>query len=130
MPQKSTSLNRVSNEKLLAVTGKNWTEWFEIIEMLMNHTNPQKPTAKLLSQEYGLEDFWAKMIIDEFDFENIVSTKESKTKDFDLSATLTIEAPLHIVEQGFTDVSLRKMWLPEINEFNKHNIGKTFDLIG
>jgi len=124
MSQKSTNLNRVSNEKLLAETGKNWTEWFEIIEKSMLQNKVNRPTAKLLSQEFGLEDFWAKSIIDAFDFNNVLLPKDNRNSDFEVSATLTIEAPLHIVEQGFTDISLRKMWLPEINEFTKYNIGK------
>jgi hypothetical protein len=131
MSQKSTHLNRVSNDKLLAVTGKSWTEWFEIINNLITQHTIQKPTAKTLSQEYGLEDYWAKTIIDEFDFDNAFPRKENKNTDFEISATLTIQAPLHVVEQGFTDSSLRRMWLPEVNEFKKYNTGKNvrFDWI-
>jgi len=124
MSQKSTNLNRVSNEKLLAETEKNWTDWFEIIEKLMLQNKANRPTAKLLSQEYGLEDFWAKTIIDAFDFDSARISNERKNSDFEVSATLTIDAALHIVVQGFTESSLRKIWLPEINEFKKHNIGK------
>ena len=124
MPQKSAILNRVSDEKLLAETGKNWTEWFDIIEKLMLQFKSNKPTAKLLSQEFGLEDYWARTIIDSFDCCNVSLPHETKNSDYEISATLTIEAPLHIVEQGFTDVSLRRMWLPEINEFKKYNTGK------
>jgi hypothetical protein len=90
----------------------------------MHQSKTQRPTATILSQEYGLEDFGAKTIIEEFDFDNVLISKKNKSSDFENSATLTIEAPLHIVGQGFTDASLRKMWLPEINQFKKYNTGK------
>lgn len=54
MTEKRTGFRRISNEAVLAKTGKGWEEWFRILDEWGMKEKGHTATAKHLREGYGL----------------------------------------------------------------------------
>jgi len=123
MSRESTTLDRVSPQKVKAATGKSWAEWLTILDEQSANKLPHKEIALLLHR-LGVVDWWAQMIAVGYEQARGLRVPHQKPEGFEISVTLTVNAPLPLVESSFTDQSLRRQWLPEVESFRKHTTGK------
>lgn len=53
---------KIGDEKVEAKTGKIWKEWFNILDKINAKDLGHAETAKKLSKEYQLSDWWSQTV--------------------------------------------------------------------
>lgn len=53
---------KISTEKVKMRTGKDWGEWFGILDQLGAKEKGHKATAKHLSEKYHLSGWWSQVV--------------------------------------------------------------------
>jgi len=102
---------RVSDAAVEARTGKNWSEWFTILDKAgarkMNHTE----MASYLYERHGLDGWWAQMVSVTYEQDRGIRDRHQKPSGYEISRGKTIAAPVSKVFEAWNDKKLRDRWL-------------------
>lgn len=69
MAEKKTGFRRISDEAVLAKTGKGWEEWLRILDEWGMEEKGHTLTAKHLQEEYGFGPWWAQAVTIRYEWE-------------------------------------------------------------
>jgi hypothetical protein len=107
----------VKNETVLQKTGRDWDEWFSLLDQLQADTKPHKEIAQHLFQNYQLSGWWSQMVTVGYEQARGLRQKHQKGKFFEVSRSKSINAPIEMVWRAWVNESMRDDWLPGFRFF-------------
>ena len=110
MSTTSKTISRVSNEAVQAKTGKNWQQWFQLIDREGGRDLDHKGVVAIAGR-HGAGPWWAQMVTVCYEQERGKRVAHQKPAGFEISRTKTIAAPAAEVFAAFEDTKRRARWL-------------------
>jgi uncharacterized protein YndB with AHSA1/START domain len=102
---------RIGDDAIQARTGRNWQQWFSVLDeagaMKMSH----KEMANYLYGEKGVPGWWCQMIVVRYEQERGLRNKYERLDGYSVSVSKTIEVPVSVLYKQWINEKLRKQWL-------------------
>lgn len=108
-----TSGPRMSDEAVAAKTGKNWKQWFAIIDKAGGRKMTHQEIVKLLNSKHNVGPWWGQMVTVTYEQQSGLRQNHQKPDGFQISVSRTINTPLSFVYTAFESEAPRKEWLGE-----------------
>ncbi|HEY8453792.1 MAG: DUF4287 domain-containing protein [Micromonosporaceae bacterium] len=102
-----------SDDKVRAATGRDWNEWFSILDRWGGRERRHSETAAYLAGEHGVPGWWAQSITVWYQRVRGLRLKHQRADGFRISASKTIAAPVERVFDAFVDPGSRERWLTD-----------------
>src|SRR6185369_2973310 len=112
MPTK-TSGPRMSDEAVTVKTGKNWKQWFAIIDKAGGQKMTHQEIVKLLNSKHNVGPGWGQMVTATYEQQTGLRQNHEKPDGFEISVSRTLNAPMSNLYSAFADEATRKAWLEE-----------------
>ena len=110
---KTTQSLRVGDEAVKAKTGKNWKEWFTLLNKAGAKKMTHQEIVKLLNSEYGVGPWWQQMVTVAYEQASGLRQENQRPDGYQISVSRTLSAPVGSVYQAFAVENLRDEWLGE-----------------
>ncbi|MFI5253223.1 MAG: DUF4287 domain-containing protein [Bacteroidota bacterium] len=107
-----TLRKKIGDDAVKAKTGKNWKEWFSILDKAGAKKMSHKEIVHWLGVKYGKQDWWWQMVTVTYEQERGLRELHQTTDGFALSCSKTINATQEAVYQAWFNEKLRSGWLP------------------
>lgn len=104
---------RMSDEAVKAKTGKNWKEWFAILDKAGTSKMSHQEIVKYLNTKQGVGPWWQQMVTVTYEQVRGLREKHQKPQGFEISVSRTIKAPLAKAFKAVANEKARNAWLPE-----------------
>lgn len=113
MPKTTTDpkMQRMSDEAVKAKTGKNWKEWFAILDKAGAKKMSHQEIVKYLNSEQGVGPWWQQMVTVTYEQARGLREKHQMPGGFEISVSRTINAPLTKLFKSVANEKTRKAWL-------------------
>jgi len=102
-----------SDDKVRAATGRDWNEWFSILDEWGAKERGHTETAAFVAGEYGVPGWWAQSITVWYQRARGLRLKHQQADGFTISASKTIAVPVERLFEAFVDPGLRERWLTD-----------------
>ncbi len=103
----------VSTDAVARRTGKNWDDWFEVLDNAGAATLDQRGIIAILAQKHGIGPWWQQMIAVGYESLRAKSDKPPAADGFQISSSCTLQAPLARVFRLWNDAGERARWLSD-----------------
>src|SRR6476619_6669684 len=110
---KQNSGPRMSDEAVAAKTGKNWKQWFAIINKAGGQKMTHQEIVKLLNSKHNVGPWWGQMVTATYEQQTGLRQNHEKPDGFEISVSRTLNVPVSSVYSAFADESARNSWLAE-----------------
>jgi hypothetical protein len=111
--KKPRETKRSSDEAVKGKTGKNWAEWFQILDQVGAEKWPHKEIAAYLLEKEKVAPWWCQMVAVSYEHARGIRQKFQKCDgEFSASGSRTLPVPLAKVYAAWTEKKLRQQWLP------------------
>lgn len=80
MPKTQTNFAKISDEAVRARTGKQWGEWFKILDRFNVKENGHKLAARYLFEKYKLGPWWSQAVAIRYEWERGLRTVKNQRK--------------------------------------------------
>jgi uncharacterized protein YndB with AHSA1/START domain len=108
-----TSGPRMSDEAVTAKTGKNWKQWFAIIDKAGGQKMSHQEIVKLLNSKHNVGPWWVQMVTATYEQQTGLRQNHQKPDGFEISVSRTINTPLSFLYGAFENEASRNEWLAE-----------------
>jgi uncharacterized protein DUF4287/activator of Hsp90 ATPase-like protein len=109
----SSTTERISAEALKKKTGKNWQEWFAVLDEEGAAKLTHKEIVAMVQGQLTLTSWWGQMIAVGYEQERGLRVPHEKPSGFEISVSKTIKIPLGMAFLLFQDAKMRKRWLKD-----------------
>ena len=110
MAANSDTRARVSDDAVLAKTGKNWQQWFRLLDREGARELDHQGIVAIASR-HGAGPWWAQMVTVCYEQERGKRVAHQRPAGFEISRTRTIAAAAKEVFAAFEDKKRRARWL-------------------
>lgn len=101
------------DEAVRAKTGRNWQQWFSILDKAgakeMNH----KEIAEYLYERRGVPGWWSQMVTVTYEQERGLRERHQRPDGYSVSASKTYDVPISVLYKQWSDEKLRLKWLKD-----------------
>jgi hypothetical protein len=104
---------RMTDEAVQAKTGKNWKQWFAIIDKAGGQKMTHQEIVKLLTSKHNVGPWWCQMVTATYEQQTGLRANHEKPNGFEISVSRTLDAPVSLVYSSFENEKSRKEWLGE-----------------
>ena len=104
---------RMSDDAVVAKTGKNWKQWFAIIDKAGGQKMTHQERVKLLNSKHNVGPWWGQMVTATYEQQTGLRQNHEKPDGFEISVSRTLNAPMSNLYSAFADEATRKAWLEE-----------------
>lgn len=111
MPKTQEKFGNISSDSVRAKTGKDWSEWFTLLDGDNAAALPHKQIAELLSTKYEVPAWWCQMVTVGYEQARGLRVIHQKADGFSAGASKTLSAPLSALYAACTDETLRPKWI-------------------
>lgn len=103
---------RMSDEAVRKKTGRDWSEWFALLDRAGAKKLDHKGIVAILS-DYHPEagDWWQQMITVAYEQDRGLRAKHQRPDGYQISRSKTISVPLGKLYDAWADAAARKKWL-------------------
>lgn len=116
---------RMSDDAVVAKTGKSWTEWFKILDAAGAKSLSHQEIVALLHNKHGVGPWWQQMVTVTYEQARGLREKHQKPGGYEISVSRTIDAPVNKAFKAWTDEKTRKTWLPSNLKIRKATANKS-----
>jgi len=111
MTQKKTGEGAISDEAVKRATGKEWDEWFEILDEWEAVKRSHKEIAQYLHNEHSTDPWWAQTVAVRYEQERGLRVLgERSDGTFQVSVSRTISASDEQIYDAFTSEEILPRW--------------------
>lgn len=110
--KKSASVSDASVQK---ATGKNWAQWFAILDKAGARKMPHPEIARLIHSKFKCPGWWSQMVTVEYERARGMRKIHETTSGFHAGRSITLSAPIGKVFDAWQDLSARRRWLKDPN---------------
>jgi len=103
---------KISSEAVKAKTGKNWTQWFGLLDKAGARSMTHKEIVAVLTKKHGLGPWWQQMVAVGYEQANGLRAKHEKPDGFEISRVKTIAAAVDDIYEAWGNTRRRAQWLP------------------
>lgn len=103
----------MSDEAVQAKTGKNWKEWFAILDKAGARKMTHQEIATYLHNKQNVGPWWTQMVTVTYEQQRGVREKHQRPEGFQISVSRTVNAPLPKLFKSFENAKVRNAWLAE-----------------
>jgi len=107
------SAPRMSDEAVAAKTGKNWKQWFAIIDKAGGKKMTHQEIVKLLNSKHNVGPWWCQMVTVTYEQQTGRRELHQKTDGYQISVSRTVKSPLSFLYSSFVNEASRNEWLGE-----------------
>ena len=106
-------MERPSVEALHGATGRDWEDWFEVLDAAGGTGLEHRELVELLVAEHGLDHWWSHTLALAYQEERgLRLAGGSGDGSFMVSASKNLRVPVEAAYQAFADPAIRERWLP------------------
>jgi uncharacterized protein YndB with AHSA1/START domain len=116
MKTKNDTTPRMSDIAVKAKTGKNWKDWFRVLDKAGARKMNHQEIVKLVSEKYDVGPWWQQMVTVTYEQARGLREKYQKPAGYQISVSRTVNAPVAKLYKSFANARSRSLWLPE-NDF-------------
>jgi len=120
---------RISDVAIKAKTGRQWQQWFSILDkagaMKMRHNE----IAEYLYEKRGMPSWWCQMVSVTYEQERGLRKVHERIDGYSVSASKTYEVPVIILYKNWNDEKLRKQWLKDKFTIKKATANKSIRIM-
>lgn len=113
VPTVSRTTQRLSAESVRNRTGRDWDEWFALLDSWGAVSRTHAEIARWLVEEHEIAGWWAQTVTVGYEQERGLRVPAQHADGFTASASKTINVPAERISAAFTDPALRDGWLPD-----------------
>jgi hypothetical protein len=113
MTPKNNTAPRMSDIAVKAKTGKNWKDWFRVLDKAGARKMNHKEIVKLVSEKYDVGPWWQQMVTVSYEQARGLREKHQKPAGYQISVSRTVNAPVAKLYKSFANAKSRSSWLPE-----------------
>lgn len=103
----------MSDIAVKAKTGKNWKDWFAVLDKAGARKMNHQEIVKLVSEKYEVGPWWQQMVTVSYEQARGLREKYQKPAGYQISVSRTVNAPVAKLYKSFADARSRSSWLPE-----------------
>jgi hypothetical protein len=121
---------RVSDEALVARTGRTWDEWFGALDAWDATARTHTEIARHLREELGMPGWWAQTVTVAYEQARGLRKRHERPDGWSVGATRTVAVPVERLYAAFLDEAQREGWLPGVRlglRTARENRGARFD---
>lgn len=104
----------ISDEAVIAATGKSWKEWLAALDAADAAKNPHAEIARLLREAYNCTPWWSQTIAVRYEQERGLRQMHQKPGGFEVNVSRTLSLPLATAFAAWSDVNKRRRWAGEV----------------
>jgi uncharacterized protein YndB with AHSA1/START domain len=108
-----TTAPRVSDAAVRAKTGKDWAEWFVLLDAGGAADMGHRQIVALLAEQYELDGWWQQSVTVAYEQARGLRAKHQMPEGFQISVTKTIRAAARSLHEAWHDEATRRRWLAE-----------------
>jgi hypothetical protein len=112
MPKATPFKPGMSDAAVEAKTGKNWPQWFALMDADGCASMPHKAIATHLHERHGVPDWWCQMVAVTYERARGLREKHQTPAGFQASASKTVDVPVACLFKAWADPRRRAKWLP------------------
>lgn len=101
----------IGSDAVRKATGKDWKQWFALLDKAGARKMPHKEIARLLSTKYKVGPWWGQMVTVGYEQARGLRRKHEKPGGYEISASKTIAVPLSTLFKSWKDERARRRWL-------------------
>jgi hypothetical protein len=103
-----------SSESLRRTTGRDYDEWFALLDSWGAPGRPFREISDFLTGEHGVSRWWAQKLIVEYEqLRGIRPPGARRGGTFTVTASKTVNVPSKRAFEAFVDPKIRRRWLPD-----------------
>jgi uncharacterized protein YndB with AHSA1/START domain len=106
---------RMSDEAVQAKTGKNWKQWFAVLDKAGAKNMTHQEIAKYLSEKQIVPSWWCQMVTVNYEQQTGRRMNNERPDGFQISVSRTVNVPLAKLYKTFATDKSRSVWLGENN---------------
>ena len=107
-----THIPSIDAERVKAKTGKDWSDWFEILDKASAATLGHQETVSFLTKVHGVPSWWRQMIAVEYERARGLRVRHQTATGFSVSVSTTVAASLADLYEATANASRRRRWFP------------------
>lgn len=108
--KKSASM---SDAAVLKATGKNWAQWFAILDKAGARNMAHPEIARLIGSKYKCPSWWRQMVTVEYERARRMRVIHETASGFHAGRSITLGVPLGKLFDAWQDAAARRRWLPD-----------------
>ena len=102
---------RISDAAVEKRTGKNWAQWFKLLDAAGAKKFDHKSIAKMVHEKFDAGDWWSQMITVAYEQARGLRKTHERPDGFSISVTRTIGASAAVTFRAWNDARQRAKWL-------------------
>jgi len=123
LSKKSASFSDAAVQK---ATGKNWAQWFSILDKAGAHKLPHPEIARMIGSKYKCPSWWRQMVTVEYERARGLRAKYETPSGFHAGRSITINTSIAKLFDAWQDSSARRRWLKDPHfTVRKANVNKS-----
>jgi hypothetical protein len=103
---------RMSDLAVIARTGKNWRQWFALLDKAGAAKLGHKGIVKLLGGKHRIGPWWRQMVAVEYERARGLRVTNQTTSGFSVSVSRTMTAAAAALFEAAADAKARRKWFP------------------
>lgn len=101
----------MSDAAVAAKTGKEWSEWFRILDQAGARQMRHREIAALLHAKHKVPGWWSQMVTVEYERARGLRDVHQTASGYEAGISRTFDAPISTLYKAWTDARLRRRWL-------------------
>lgn len=103
----------MSDEAVKAKTGKNWKQWFAVLDKAGAQKMTHQEIARYLSEKQSVPPWWSQMVTVNYEQQTGRRQNNERPDGFQISVSRTVNVPLAKLYSSFATAKARDAWLGE-----------------
>lgn len=123
LSKKSASFSDPAVQK---ATGKNWSQWFSVLDKAGARKMTHQEIVRLLSSKHKCRSWWRQMVTVEYERARGLRAKHETASGFHAGRSITLGVPIGKVFDAWQDAATRRRWLKDPDfTVRKANVNKS-----
>ena len=102
----------IGDEAVRAKTGKDWQDWFRILDAAGAQNMNHKQIVAYLDEHHQVEDWWIQMVTVTYEQARGLRARHEKPEGYQISRSRTIPIPVERLFAAWQEDDQRSAWLP------------------
>ena len=108
--KKSASIRDAAVQK---ATGKNWSQWFSILDKAGARKMPHPEIARMIGSKYKCPSWWRQMVTVEYERARGLRAKYETPSGFHAGRSITVGVAIGKLFDAWQDAATRRRWLQD-----------------
>ena len=103
----------ISDEAVRSKTGRDWSEWFAVLDAAGAAAMSHKELVAYLNQEHSVGPWWQQSVTVAYEQARGLRDKHEMPGGYQISRSKTIAAPVDVLYDAWQNEATRQSWLPD-----------------